>query len=148
MRGEGPKDAAVMLVGQNPGREEIKQRRPFVGRAGQYLNKVLLKYGLDRDKLYLTGVVKEGTPNNRKPTAEEINRWMPALEHEIKTIQPRMVVLMGRVAWKTPRYEGIDYIETYHPAAAMRFPTIRKTFEQDMALLRDKMMQSGLKGVS
>jgi uracil-DNA glycosylase family 4 len=74
MRGEGPKDAAVMLVGQNPGREEIKQRRPFVGRAGQYVNKVLQKYGLDRDNLYLTGVVKEGTPRNRKPAAEEINR--------------------------------------------------------------------------
>ncbi len=148
MKGEGPKRAAVMLVGQNPGREEIKQRRPFVGRAGQYLNKVLQKYGLDREKLYLTGVVKEGTPHNRKPTAGEIDKWMPCLESEIRTVKPDIIVLMGRVAWKTPRFEGIEYIETYHPAAAMRFPRIREKFEKDMGRLRQIMRQRGLKGVA
>jgi len=148
MRGEGPKRAAVMLVGQNPGREEIKKRRPFVGKAGQYLNNVLKQYGLDRGSLYLTAVVKEGTPHNRKPTAREINRWMPSLEAEIKTVKPDIIVLMGRVAWKTPRFEGIDYMETYHPAAAMRFPDIREQFETDMARLRQMMKQRGLKGVS
>ncbi len=137
-----------MLVGQNPGREEIKQRRPFVGRAGQYLNKVLQHYGLDRRSLYLTGVVKEGTPHNRKPTAREINRWMPGLEAEIKSVKPDIIVLMGRVAWKTPRFEGIEYLETYHPAAAMRFPKISEKFEKDMARLRHMMEQRGLKGVS
>ncbi|MDZ7700504.1 MAG: uracil-DNA glycosylase [Deltaproteobacteria bacterium] len=148
MHGEGPKGAEVMLVGQNPGREEVKQRRPFVGRAGQYLNKVLQQYGLDRGSLYLTGVVKEGTPHNRKPTAREINRWMPTLEAEIKTVKPALIVLMGRVAWKTPRFEGIDYMETYHPAAAMRFPKIREKFERDMGRLRQMIIQRGLKGVS
>ena len=132
MRGEGPAHASVMLVGQNPGREEIKQNRPFVGRAGRYLNGVLQKYVIDRNALYLTAVVKEATPENRKPTADEIKAWMPVLESEIQRIQPRLIVLMGRVAWKTPRYEGIDYIETYHPAAAMRFPKIRQKFEGDI----------------
>jgi uracil-DNA glycosylase family 4 len=140
--GEGPQNAAVMLVGQNPGREEVKQGRPFVGRSGQYLNKVLQKNGIHREKLYITGVVKEPTPGNRKPSAEEIRRWMPCLEAEIQKIKPDVIVLMGRVAWKTPRFEGIDYIETYHPAAAMRFPKIRKKFEEAIQKLGSKMKKT------
>lgn len=136
--GEGPEDADIMLVGQNPGKEEVKQSRPFVGRSGQYLNEVLRQNGIDRSKLYLTGVVKEPTPGNRKPTTDEISRWMPSLVSEIKRIKPKIIVLMGRVAWQTPRFEGIEYIETYHPAAAMRFPKARKRFEADMALLKTK----------
>jgi DNA polymerase len=145
--GEGPKDAALMLVGQNPGKEEVKQGRPFVGRSGQYLNEVLKKYGLDRDKLYLTAVVKEPTPGNRKPRADEIKRWIPCLEDEIKKVEPEVIFLMGRVAWKTPRLDGIDYIETYHPAAAMRFPKMRKRFEKDMERLKEKMETEGLPGL-
>lgn len=147
MKGEGPVHAQVMLVGQNPGREEIKQGRPFVGRAGQYLNTVFQKYGLDRNQLYLTGVVKEGTPHNRKPTAQEIKRWMPSLEAEIQAVNPEIIVLMGRVARKAPRYQNIEYIQTYHPAAAMRFPKIRQKFERDMSRLRKTMKQRGLKGL-
>jgi DNA polymerase len=132
---EGPTDAKIMLIGQNPGREEVKTGRPFVGRSGKYLDKVLKKHGLDRNQLYITPVVKEPTPNNRKPTAQEIAHWMPVLENEIKKIRPEIILLMGRVAWHTPRFTGIDYIETFHPAAAMRFPKIREKFEKDMALL-------------
>jgi uracil-DNA glycosylase len=137
--GEGPEDASIILVGQNPGKEEVKQGRPFVGRAGQYLNKILQQNGIDRNELYITGVVKEPTPGNRKPKADEIKRWMPYLVAEIKRIKPKIIVLMGRVAWETPRFEGIDYIETYHPAAAMRFPKARKKFEADMRLLKNKI---------
>jgi uracil-DNA glycosylase family 4 len=129
---EGPEDADIMLVGQNPGKEEVKQGRPFVGRSGRYLNKVLRHNGLERDGLYITAVVKEPTPGNRKPRVDEINRWMPTLLDEIKQIKPQIVVLMGRVAWRTPRFERIEYIETYHPAAAMRFPQMRKKFEADI----------------
>lgn len=136
MYGEGPNDADVMMIGQNPGKEEIKQKRPFVGRSGRYLDKVLQQNGIDRSKLYLTGVVKEATPGNRKPNAREIARWMPCLIAEIKRIKPKLIVLMGRVAWETPRFEGIEYIETYHPAAAMRFPEIRKRFEADISKLK------------
>jgi len=136
--GEGPEDADIVLVGQNPGKEEVKQGRPFVGRSGQYLNEVLHKNGIDRRKLYLTGVVKEPTPGNRKPKADEIKRWMPSLVSEIKRIEPEIIVLMGRVAWRAPRFQGIESIETYHPAAAMRFPKARKRFEADMRLLKTK----------
>ena len=138
---EGPADAKVMLVGQNPGKEEVRQSRPFVGRSGKYLNKVLREKGIDRDELYLTSVVKEPTPGNRKPTSAEIKRWMPHLVREIEEIHPEIVVLLGQVAWKTPRMKGIEYIETYHPAAAMRFPKIRQKFEGDMDTLRLKIQK-------
>ncbi len=124
-----------MLVGQNPGKEEVKHGRPFVGRSGKYLDKVLKDCGLIREHLYITALVKEPTPGNRKPTAAEIKYWIPCLEAEIKNINPRIIVLMGRVAWHAPRSEGIRYIETYHPAAAMRFPEIKNRFEADMRKL-------------
>ena len=137
--GEGPAHARIMLIGQNPGREEVKQGRPFVGRSGKYLTRVLDRFGIDRRQLYITPVVKEPTPNNRKPTAAEIARWTPALLEEIDRIGPRIIVLMGQVAHDIPRQEGIEYIETCHPAAAMRFPAMREKFEKDIAGLAEKI---------
>lgn len=138
---EGPADAKVILVGQNPGKEEVRQNRPFVGRSGKYLNQVLRERGIDRGELYLTSVVKESTPGNRKPTAAEIKHWIPHLVSEIDKINPDIVVLMGKVAWKTPRLRDIQYIETYHPAAAMRFPKVRRKFEKDIETLRRRMQR-------
>ncbi len=134
--GEGPRNAHIMLIGQNPGREEVKLSRPFIGRSGQYLNGVLRQNGLVRSQIYITSVVKEGTPGNRRPTPQEIKRWLPHLIGEIKAIKPKIIVLMGTVAWQTPRFDGIKYIETYHPAAAMRFPEMRKKFEADFQELK------------
>lgn len=131
VEGEGPLDADIMLVGQNPGAEEDRTGRPFVGRAGQYLDKVLAQSGIHRDRIYLTSIVKCRTPGNRKPSKEEIFVSIPYLVGQIAHIAPKLVVLMGKVAWHAPRCPGIVYIETYHPAAAMRFPNIRKTFEND-----------------
>jgi len=128
---EGPVPAPIMLIGQNPGREEVKQGRSFVGRSGRYLDRVLGANNLDRSSMYITSVVKEGTPKNRKPNREEIDRWMPSLVEEIKKVKPCIIVLMGKVAEQTPRMEGIKYMETTHPAAAMRFPGARRKFEQD-----------------
>jgi uracil-DNA glycosylase family 4 len=96
--GEGPQNAEIMLVGQNPGREEAKQGRPFVGKSGKYLDTVLRKNNLDRSKLYITSVVKETTPRNRRPTAQEIRYWMPYLLEEIGQVKPKIIVLMGKVA--------------------------------------------------
>jgi uracil-DNA glycosylase family 4 len=134
--GEGPPNARVMLIGQNPGAEEAKKGRPFVGRAGKYLDKVLRDNHIDRSTLYITSVVKETTPGNRKPTAQEVSYWMPYLLEEIRRVKPKIVVLMGKVAWETPRLENIKYLETYHPAAAMRFPKVRKKFEDDFKELK------------
>jgi len=134
--GEGPGDARIMLVGQNPGKEEAKQGRPFVGRSGQFLNQVLKEVGLEREKLYITAAVKQTTPHNRKPNNNEIECWRPYLLREIGQVKPEIVVLMGEVAWQTPRYEKIRYIETYHPAAAMRFPRFREKFRRDFGTLK------------
>jgi len=133
--GEGPNLAEIMLVGQNPGKEEIKRGKPFVGRSGKYLDIVLVKNNIDRSKLYITSVVKQSTPGNRKPTEKEIRHWMPYLIDEIKRIKPKIIFLMGEVAWRTPRFRGIKYIKTYHPAAAMRFPNARERFERDFQKL-------------
>lgn len=133
--GEGPLDAEIMLVGQNPGAEEDKQGRPFVGRSGKYLNQVLAKNNINRETLFITSVVKCKTPGNRKPTKKEIEDCLPLLIEQIKSIKPKLIVLMGEVAWQTPRLEGIQYVETYHPAAAMRFPLIREKFEADFKKL-------------
>lgn len=138
---EGPENARTMLVGQNPGQEEVKQGRPFVGRSGKYLNKVLKNNALIREQLYITALVKAPTPGNRKPYAFEIAFWLPCLEWEIKTINPEIILLMGRVAWQAPRFKNIHYIETYHPAAAMRFPEIREKFEADVKKLARQLQK-------
>ncbi|MFO7981115.1 MAG: uracil-DNA glycosylase [Candidatus Aminicenantes bacterium] len=139
VEGEGPLDADVMLIGQNPGKEEDRTGRPFVGRAGIYLNKVLKKNGINREEIYITSVVKCRTPHNRKPNQKEIETSIPYLIEQIKKIDPKIIVLMGKVAWNTPRQDDREYIETYHPAAAMRFPKIRKKFEADFKKLRKKL---------
>lgn len=133
--GEGPRHARIMLIGQNPGQEEVKQGRPFVGRSGKYLDKVFIENNIDRSKLFITSVVKQPTPRNRRPTEKEIRYWMPYLIDEIRQIKPKIIVLMGKVAWKAPRFEGIKYIEMYHPAAAMRFPKARDRFKKDFEKL-------------
>jgi uracil-DNA glycosylase family 4 len=134
--GEGLLNAKVMLVGQNPGAEEDKTGRPFVGRAGKFLNKVLAKNGFNRDELFITNIVKHTSPKNRKPFPDEIAACAPYLETQIKTIKPKIVVLMGAVAWQAPRLAGVEYVETYHPSAAMRFTKMRKRFEEDFSALK------------
>ena len=134
--GEGPLNTKVMLVGQNPGVEEDKTGRPFVGRAGKFLNKVLAKNGLNREELFVTNIVKHTSPKNRKPLPDEIEACSPYLLAQVKTIKPKMVVLMGTVAWQAPRVEGVEYVETYHPSAAMRFTKMRKRFEEDFSALK------------
>ena len=135
--GEGPFHAKVMLVGQNPGEEEDKTGRPFVGRAGKFLNKVLAKNGINREELFVTNLVKHVTPKNRKPSPDEIAACAPYLEAQVSAVKPKIVVLMGAVAWQAPRVEGIEYFETYHPSAAMRFTKMRKKFEEDFSSLKE-----------
>jgi uracil-DNA glycosylase len=137
--GEGPPNAKVMLVGQNPGAEEDKTGKPFVGRAGKFLNKVLAENGFNREELFITNLVKHTSPKNRKPLPDEIEACAPYLEEQIKAIKPKLVVLMGTVAWQAPRVEGIKYMETVHPSAAMRFTKMRKRFLEDFTGLKKRL---------
>jgi uracil-DNA glycosylase family 4 len=135
--GEGPNHAKLVLVGQNPGTEEDKTGKPFVGRAGKFLNKVLAENSINRQEMFVTNVVKHVTPKNRKPFPDEIQACAPYLTAQIGLIKPKVVVLMGAVAWQTPRVEGLEYVETVHPSAAMRFMKMRKRFLEDFKRLRE-----------
>ena len=140
--GEGPTNTRVLLVGQNPGAEEDKAGRPFIGRAGKFLNKVLAENGIARGNLFITNLVKHTSPQNRKPLPDEIEACAPYLIKQVELIKPTIVVLMGSVAWKAPRVNGIEYVETVHPSAAMRFTKMRKRFLEDFAAIAKQMLDS------
>ncbi len=135
--GEGPYGASLMLIGQNPGQEEDKVGKPFVGRAGKFLDKVLLENGIRRETVFVTNIVKHVTPLNRIPRDDEIEACVPYLCTQLDLIKPKVAVLMGKVAWKTPRREGTSFVETVHPSAAMRFTKMRTRFLEDFRKLKD-----------
>lgn len=137
--GEGPEDAEVMLIGLAPGSTEDAAGRPFLGRAGRYLDGVLAAHGIERGSLFITSIVKHRTPGNRYPAADEIEACHGWLAEQIARVEPRLILLMGLPAWRIPRVQGIEYLETYHPAAAMRFPDARERFERDIARLAARM---------
>ncbi len=137
--GEGPSNAKVMLIGQNPGEEEDKVGRPFVGRTGKYLDRVLEAHGIDRKRIFITGIVKHKSPHNRAPFVDEVAACVPYLVAQMDQIDPDVVLLMGKTALQTPRREGILFIETVHPSAAMRFPKMREKFEKEIAALAKRM---------
>jgi uracil-DNA glycosylase len=140
--GEGPSNARLVLVGQNPGAEEDETGKPFVGRAGKFLNKVLAENGINRNEVFITNVVKHVTPYNRTPLPDEVDACKLYLTVQLELINPKIVVLMGKVAWQTQRLQGIQYVETVHPSAAMRFTKMRKRFLKDFAGLRKRLAES------
>ena len=142
--GEGPLHAKLMLIGQNPGAEEDKIGKPFVGRAGKFLNKVLAENGINREEIFVTNIVKHVTQQNRKPLPDEVEACLPYLMTQINEIKPKMIVLMGAVAWQTPRVEGVDYFEIYHPSATMRFNKMRTKFREQIAAVGKRLNQNQL----
>ena len=131
--GEGPINAKVMFVGQNPGADEDELGRPFVGRAGKYLTTILAEYGIKREDVYITNIVKHVSPQNRKPFDDEVAACLPYLITQINFISPKLIVLLGASAKETPRIEGIEYIQVIHPSAAMRFTKMREKFRYQIA---------------
>lgn len=139
--GEGPANARVMFVGQNPGAEEDETGRPFVGRAGKYLTKTLAEFGIKREDVYITNIVKHTSPENRKPFTDEVAACLPYLITQIGIIKPKIIVLLGASAKETPRVEGIEYFEVIHPSAAMRFTKMREKFRGQIAELATKIQK-------
>jgi uracil-DNA glycosylase len=131
--GEGPLDAKVMFVGQNPGADENELGKPFVGRSGKFLTKTLAEYGIKREDVFITNIVKHVSPENRKPFDDEIRACLPYLIAQINFIKPKIVVLLGASAKETPRIDGIEYIQVIHPSAAMRFTKMREKFRGQIA---------------
>jgi uracil-DNA glycosylase len=139
--GEGPLNAKVMFVGQNPGADEDESGRPFVGRAGKYLTKTLFEFGIKRQDIYITNIVKHVSPKNRKPYDDEIQACLPYLVAQIEMIKPKLIVLLGASAKETPRIEGVEYIQIIHPSAAMRFTKMREKFRSQIADLATRLLQ-------
>jgi len=154
--GEGPLDADVMVVGEAPGRREDETGRPFVGPAGRLLDALLVKAGLERGGVYITNVVKCRPPGNRDPTREEIAACLPYLRRQIRIIRPRVIIALGRHAGRTlyelagRRWRGmkaehgvpleveiegvrLTLVATYHPAAALYNPQVRRSLEEDFS---------------
>jgi len=145
--GEGPANAKIFICGQAPGAEEDKTGKPFVGRAGILLNKLLKIAGIERKKMFITSPLKclPQPPINRKPKKEEIKSCFPYLKKQVELINPKYFILLGEVAFsiffpkeklsnyrgKWIKKEGKFYFPTYHPAAGLRFPKIRSTLEGD-----------------
>jgi len=136
--GEGPEDARLMLIGEAPGEEEDLQGRPFVGRAGQLLDKILAAVGLERDQVYITNVVKYRPPGNRTPTPAEVAASERVLLEQIRIIQPQVIGTLGNVPTqyflKTNEgitrlrgrwydWHGIKVMPLFHPAYLLRNPS-------------------------
>lgn len=148
MPGEGPFDAAVMLIGEAPGRKEDEAGRPFVGMAGAYLDRVLAKAGLRREALFITSCVKCRPPGNRTPRPDELAVCKANyLLRQIEWINPRVIVAMGATAVRTIlgvegamldlrgrtwRRDGRTILATVHPAWAMRFARAGGGMEADL----------------
>ena len=140
--GEGNPKAKIMLIGQGPGRKEDETGRPFVGRAGKFLDNLLKKNKIDRKDCYITSIVKCMPPKNRIPTRKEAQTCVENyLVKQIELVNPAIVVLMGRIAERyTPKEELIrrKVIITAHPAAGMRFPKFRKKMEKDFRRIKNE----------
>ena len=151
--GVGNPQADIVFVGEAPGYQEDQKGEPFVGRAGQLLDKILAAINLTREDIYLCNVLKCRPPDNRDPLPAEVNECEPYLKKQLSIIQPKLIVALGRIAActilktkeslgsmrnQTHQYEGIDLIVTYHPAALLRNPNFKKPTWEDFQLIRDK----------
>ena len=151
--GEGGNASRILFVGEGPGAEEDRQGRPFVGRSGQLLDKILAAVSLTRNDIFITNIVKCRPPGNRDPHPDEVIACWPYLEEQIKILRPRVIVTLGAPAAKTlldtaagigslrgrvHDYHGVPLIPTYHPAYLLRSYTMenRKKVWEDMKLLR------------
>ena len=156
--GVGSTQADLLVIGEAPGADEDRQGEPFVGRAGQLLNAMLLAMGFKREAVFIANIVKCRPPNNRDPKAEEALRCEPYLLRQIELIQPRMILAVGRIAaqnlLKTDITVGkmrgrvhafgerrIPLVVTYHPAYLLRSPDQKGKAWQDLQLAL-----SGLRG--
>jgi DNA polymerase len=155
--GDGNINSKIMIIGEGPGANEDAEGRPFVGRAGKLLDKMLLAIQLDRTKVYISNVVNYRPPGNRKPTNAEIERYLPYLKSHIEIINPKILFLLGSTALSTligndvviskARGKWIQkeigtvkpwIIASFHPAFLMRQPEQKKSAWIDLKMIRDK----------
>ena len=145
MPGEGSAGAEIMFVGQCPGFHEDQQGLPFVGRAGELLNELLTSINIKREKIFITNIVKDRPPENRDPMVDEVRACSPYLERQIKILNPKLIVALGRFAaeffipdgkissihGQPHRVKGLLILPLYHPAAALRSPGVLDELRRD-----------------
>jgi len=155
--GEGPANAELMFIGEGPGFHENEQGRPFVGAAGSFLEELLASIGMKREQVYITNIVKCRPPGNRDPLTQEIEACSGYLDRQIRTINPKVVVTLGRFSMarfipnarisaihgRAQRLGGRTVVAMYHPAAALHQPSLRRTIEQDFARLPALIAKAG-----
>lgn len=149
--GEGAADASLVVVGEGPGRTEDATGRPFVGKAGELLTKILAAIDLPRERVFICNVVKCRPPENRVPQYDEVSACVPYLYRQIELIGPRVILAMGGTAAqtllntkqslgalrnKTHRFRGTPLIVTYHPAALLRNPNWKRPTWDDVRIAR------------
>ena len=149
--GAGNQNAKVMFIGEAPGREEDLQGEPFVGKAGQLLDKILAAINFKRDEVYIANILKCRPPENRDPLPDEIQTCEPHLLEQIRIIQPEIICALGRIAaqallktklplgqlrGKIHDYHGTKFLVTYHPAALLRYTQYKRPTWEDVKLLR------------
>ena len=161
---DGNPRSKIMIIGEGPGANEDKEGIPFVGRAGQLLDKMLDAIKLDRNNVYITNVVNFRPPDNRKPSDLEIERYLPFLKKHVEIIKPKIVLLLGSTAmnailknenviskirgkWFNIEINGIklNAIVSFHPAYLLRQPDQKKFSWQDLKMIRDKIKSLDIK---
>lgn len=154
--GEGNKNADIMLIGEGPGADEDIQGIPFVGKAGQLMNKAFDALDIDRGELYITNIVKCRPPQNRVPDKSEANACMDYLRNQVILIKPKIIVLLGSTALKNIlgqeysitkergkwiKNKEIWYMPTFHPAALLRDDSKKIDFWRDLKLVKEKIKE-------
>ena len=155
--GAGPVDADIMFIGEGPGFHENEQGKPFVGAAGNFLGELLESVGLQRDKVFITNVVKCRPPGNRDPQPDELAACDGYLERQIHAINPKVIVTLGRFSMQkflphakisqshgqAVRVKGRLVVPFYHPAAALHQPSLRPQVEEDFSHLPEWIEKAG-----
>lgn len=155
----GSDKAKVMLIGEAPGRDEDLQGKPFVGRAGKLLDKMLAAIGLDETSVYITNTIYWRPPGNRTPTPQEIQSCAPFLARQIELLAPEVIVLLGGAAaksilettegimrlrgkWKLyhAKDRDIPTLATLHPAYLLRSPEAKRFAWRDLLMLKERLI--------
>lgn len=154
--GEGPARAEILFIGEGPGFYENEQGKPFVGAAGKFLDELLAKANLKREKVFITNVVKCRPPGNRDPLPEELEACSEYLERQIEALNPRVIVTLGRysmgrffnnakiseVHGQAVWVRGRLIVAMYHPAAALHQPALKTSVERDFSRLPEFIQQA------
>jgi len=154
--GAGNKNADIMFIGEGPGADEDIQGEPFVGKAGQLMNKAFEALDIKREDVYIANIVKCRPPQNRNPEQDEANACMDYLRNQVLLVKPKIIVLLGSVALKNILGEeysitnsrgkwiekkGILYLPTFHPAALLRDDSKKIDFWRDLKLIKEKLKE-------